>query len=115
MVATKDTDPTDEWGEDEAPLLPAFDFGKKGEHAFIGEILSVKDTPAEGLDGTVRLVALFTVVTTDGEKFVIWGTGMLSRVLPDLIGQGVVKIEDKGLEQQAGGTSLRVFDVRRRK
>jgi hypothetical protein len=103
----------DEFGDDLAPLLPAWNFGEQGP--FVGEILSVKDTPAEGLDGTVRMVPLFTVVTTDGERFVIWGTGMLSRVLPDLVGQGVIKITDKGLEQQPGGTSLRVFEVRKRK
>jgi len=113
MVAAKDQEPIeDEWGPDEAPLLPAYDF-KQGP--FVGTILSVKDTPAEGIDGTVRLVPLFTVVDENGEKFVIWGTGMLSRVLPDLVGGGVVRIEDKGLEPQEGGTSLRVFDVRRRK
>jgi len=110
---TKATPTEDEFGDDLAPLLPAWDFAKQG--AFVGEILSVKETPAEGIDKTVRMVPLFTVVTTDGERFVIWGTGMLSRVLPDLIGQGVVKIEDKGLSDQGNGTSLRVFEVRKRK
>jgi len=113
MVAAKDQAPIeDEWGPDEAPLLPAYKFE---DGPFVGTILSVKDTPAEGIDGNVRLVPLFTVVAETGEKFVIWGTGMLSRVLPDLVGQGVVRIEDKGLEAQGDGTSLRVFDVRRRK
>lgn len=102
----------EEWGDDEAPLLPAYKFE---DGPFVGELLSVKDTPAEGLDGNVRLVPLFTAVTADGEKCVIWGTGMLSRVLPDLVGKGLVRIEDKGLEQQPGGTSLRIFDVRRKK
>lgn len=115
MTAKQPEAPGEEWGEDEAPLLPAFEFGKSGEHVFVGEVLSVRDTPAEGLDGNVRLVPLFTCVTADGERCVIWGTGMLSRVLPDLIGVGTIRIEDKGLEQQPGGTSLRVFDVRRKR
>ena len=37
MTEKKDApiDADDEWGEDEAPLLPAFEFGKNGENVFV--------------------------------------------------------------------------------
>ena len=114
-TAAKKTDEVeDEWGEDVAPLLPSYPFEKR--NPFTGLIEAMKVVPdVIGLNGEPRDVALFTVrseVEIGGdEHFVIWGSGMLSRVLPDLVGKRV-RIEDKGLRAQDDKTQLRVFDVR---
>lgn len=103
----------EEWGDDEAVFLPIWDHEKSGP--LIGLLDSMRVVPdVKGLGGTARDVPIFTVITDDGERYSQWGTGMLARVLPDLVGKRV-RIEDRGLEPQGGGTSLRIFDVRVKK
>lgn len=100
----------DEWSDDQAAFLPSWDYSKAGP--FVGRIESMRIVPGVvGLGGVVRDVPIFTLESDDGTRYSQWGTGMLARVLPDLVGQRV-KIVDKGLDDQGDGTSLRVFDVR---
>ncbi len=97
-----------EWGPDQAAFLPSWDFGKP----FVGTILSSRMVEnVAGLGGTARDVPIFTVVDEQGERWSIWGSGMLSRVLPEHVSH-FVRITDKGLDPQGDGTSLRIFDVR---
>jgi hypothetical protein len=109
--AAKGEEPeAEEWGDDQAAFLPTWSYNDNGP--LIGTIESMRTVPdVQGLGGEARDVPIFTIVTDEGERFSQWGTGMLARVLPDLVGQRV-KIEDRGLEPQPGGTSLRIFDVR---
>lgn len=101
----------DEWSDDQAAFLPAWDFKEQG--TFVGSIESKRDVEnVMGLGGVERTVPIFTIVhEPDGERYSLWGSGMLARVLPELVGRRV-RIEDKGLEPQGDGTSLRIFDVR---
>ncbi len=99
---------TDEdFGPDRAAFLPQWPKGK----TFVGIVAGMRIVPdVEGLQGT-RDVPLFRLVTDDGEAFELWGSGMLSRVLPEHL-EHRVKIEDKGLVDQGDGTQLRMFEVR---
>lgn len=100
----------DEFGPDRSAFLPAWKFADDGP--FTGTILTSRIVQGlVGLDRSPRDVPLFTIVSDDGERFSLWGSGMLSRVLPEHMGHRV-RITDSGLEPQGDGTNLRVFDVR---
>lgn len=105
---TTDAEPASEFGADRGEFLPVW----PKEKTFTGSILSreVVENVA-GLDGRERDVDLYTVVDDNGEKFSIWGSGMLERVLPQHVGHRV-RIEDKGLKDAGGGKSLREYDIR---
>lgn len=100
----------EEFGPDRAAFLPTWDFGNV--NPFIGHVLTSRVVnDIVGLSGQPRDVTIFTIASDDGERADLWGSGMLERVLPEHIGHRV-RIDDKGLEPQDDGTSLRVFDVR---
>jgi hypothetical protein len=104
MTDEKTPDP---FGPDRSAFLPQWPKGQP----FQGIVLSYRIVPdVEGLQGA-RDVPLFRLVTDSGEPFELWGSGMLSRVLPEHV-KHRVRIEDKGLDAQEDGTQLRVFDVR---
>lgn len=113
--AAPQTDAPDEWGDDRGVFLPTwrFDGPEANGNPFVGVVLSDRLVKGvAGLDGTERDVTLYTLAPEDStEQFTLWGSGMLERILPEHIGHRV-KITDNGLAPQAGGTSLRMFDVR---
>lgn len=99
----------DEFGGDRAAFLPQWDFTKG---AFVGHVAGQRlVNDVEGIDGTPRDVPIFRLITDDGEPFELWGSGMLSRVLPEHVGHRV-KIEDKGKEPLGDGRELHTYDVR---
>lgn len=116
MVTPKKDAPAEEiegWSDDQAAFLPTYDFQTDG-NPFVGTIESsrIVEGVTSAISNEQRDVPIFTIVRAeDGERFSLWGSGMLARVLPDLVGR-VVRIEDRGLEPQGDGTSIRRFDVR---
>lgn len=110
------TAPADEFGVDRAEFLPTWPRDDKtGDFVkpFIGTILDkVTVTDVPGIDGGERDVDLYTVVDDDGERWSLWASGMLERVLPPHIGHRV-KIDDEGKEDRVGKVGqLRRFTVR---
>jgi hypothetical protein len=99
----------DDFGGDRAAFLPQWDFGKAG--AFTGHLAGMRVVPdVEGLNGT-RDVPMFRLITDDGEPFELWGSGMLSRVLPEHLGHRV-RITDSGKTELDDNRQLHVYDVR---
>lgn len=99
----------DEFGGDRAAFLPQWEFEKAG--TFTGHVVGsrlVQDV--EGLGG-VRDVPIFRLITDDGEPFELWGSGMLSRVLPEHVGHRV-RITDEGKTELDDNRQLHVYDVR---
>jgi hypothetical protein len=103
-------DASEGWGEDVAAFAPSWNFEKDGS-VLVGRIIEQDSAEVEGIGGEVREVPKFLLVTDDGERFNVWGSAVLSRVLPKHIGHRV-RIEDKGTEEMGGGQSFRYFDVR---
>lgn len=101
----------DDFGEDRAPFLPSWDF--ETDPVLVATILSkeVVEGVRSNLSDDTRDLDLFTVVTDDGERFTVWGGGMIGRVFNGHMGHRV-RAENKGLKQQEDKTQLRVFDIR---
>jgi hypothetical protein len=95
-------------GDDQSAFLPVYDFGK-GD--FVGTVAGQDSVITTGLDGEPRPTDLFTLVDENGERWTVWGSAVLSRVLSRHIGHRV-KISDAGTQPLENGRDLHYFDVR---